>query len=164
MQRRNTGPYRERALASRQQASRGGVGDEAYLPRGAPKKRHAFPMSQVKPGIASTAHAYSTSLDVQYGVRMRYCTLKVCSLYTSRKFQKMGCRLLSTPLRSVHFTQSAPPSPLHPVHSTHSTPLTLPHSLRSTPIKCSHLTWTFKMGAAFAVCPGGGDADALDAI
>jgi hypothetical protein len=46
MQRRNTGPYRERALASRQQASRGGVGDEAYLPRGAPKKRHAFPMSQ----------------------------------------------------------------------------------------------------------------------
>jgi hypothetical protein len=133
MQRRNTGPYQERALASRQQASRGGVGDEAYLPRRGPKKRHAFPMSQVKPDIASTA--CSTSLDVQYGVRMRYCTLKVCFLYTSRKFQKMGFQLLSTPLHSVHSTQPTPLSPLHSLHSTHSTPptqLTPLHSLHST--------------------------------
>lgn len=130
MQRRNTGPYRERALASRQQASRGGVGDEAYLPRGGPKKRHAFPMSQVKPDIASTA--------VRLWMYSTHAILHVESLL---------------PVHVSEIPENGFPAPLHstPLRSTQSTPLTPLHSLRSAPIKCPHLTGTFKMSAAFAV-------------
>jgi hypothetical protein len=118
MQRRNTGPYRERALASRQQASRGGVGDEAYLPRGGPKKRHAFPMSQVKLDIASTA--------VRLWMYSTHAILHVESLLPVHvsEIPENGfpAPLHSTPLHSTPL-HSAPLGPLHSLHSTRSAPL-----------------------------------------
>jgi hypothetical protein len=82
-------------------------------------------------------------------VRMRYCTLKVCSLYTPRKFQKMGFQLLSTPLHSIPL-HSAPLSPLHSLHSTHSTPLA---PLRSN--QMSPFDWDIQDERRFCCPPGG---------